>query len=86
MTLGAWATRTNVSAEQFGEGSFDKGIYITMPFDAFFAKSTTSTGTLAWSPLTRDGGARLSRFYQLYDLTSASDTNRFNAGFSNLRE
>ena len=86
MTLGAWATRTNVSAEQFGEGSFDKGIYITLPFDAFFAKSTTSTGTLAWSPLTRDGGARLNRFYQLYDLTSASDTNRFNAGFSNLRE
>ncbi|MEH6671622.1 YjbH domain-containing protein [Halopseudomonas sp.] len=84
MTVGAWATRTNVSAEEFGEGSFDKGIYFTIPFDAFFARSSTSTGTLAWSPLTRDGGARLSRFYQLYDLTSASDTNRFNAGFNSL--
>lgn len=83
-TVGAWATRTNVSAEQFGEGSFDKGIYFTVPFDAFFAKSSTSSGTLSWSPLTRDGGARLSRFYQLYDLTSASDTNRFDAGFSGL--
>jgi len=47
------------------------GIYFTIPFDAFFARSSTSTGTLAWSPLTRDGGARLSRFYQLYDLTGA---------------
>jgi len=44
----------------------------------------TSTGTLAWVPLTRDGGARLSRFYQLYDLTGASDTNRFNAGFDGI--
>lgn len=85
-TVGAWATKTNVSAEQFGEGSFDKGIYFTIPFDAFFARSSTSTGTLAWSPLTRDGGARLSRFYQLYDLTGASDTNRFNAGFGSITE
>ncbi len=86
ITLGAWATRTNVSAEEFGEGSFDKGIYFTFPFDAFFARSSTSQGTLTWNPLTRDGGARLSRFYQLYDLTNASDTNRFNAGFSSLRD
>ncbi|KAA0690822.1 YjbH domain-containing protein [Halopseudomonas laoshanensis] len=86
VTVGAWATRTNVSAEQFGEGSFDKGIYFTIPFDAFFARSTLSKGTISWSPLTRDGGARLSRYYQLYDLTSASDTNRFNDGFNTLRD
>ena len=26
-TLGVFATKTNLSAEEFGEGSFDKGFY-----------------------------------------------------------
>lgn len=86
ITVGAWVTRTNVSAEEFGEGSFDKGVYFTFPFDAFFARSTTSSGTIAWNPLTRDGGARLARRYQLYNLTQAADMSRFNDGFSSLRE
>ena len=86
ITIGGWATQTNVSSEEFGEGSFDKGVYFTFPFDAFFARSTTSTGTIAWNPLTRDGGARLARFYQLYDMTQAADMDHFNDGFSSLRE
>ncbi len=86
VTMGGWATRTNVGSEEFGEGSFDKGIYFTMPFDAFFARSTRSYGTIAWNPLTRDGGARLGRYYQLYDLTDQRDTERFNDGFSRILE
>ena len=86
ITVGAYATQTNVSSEEFGEGSFDKGIYFTFPFDAFFARSSQSQGTIGWNPLTRDGGAKLSRFYQLYDLTRDSDTNRFNDGFNSLRD
>lgn len=84
--MGAWATMTNVSKEEFGEGSFDKGVYIQIPFDAFFIRSTTSVGTIAWNPLTRDGGARLSRYYQLYDQTVDRDLNRFNDGFRRLTE
>ena len=86
VTIGGWATRTNVSAEEFGEGSFDKGVYMSFPFDAFFARSTTATGFVAWRPLTRDGGARLSRYYQLYDLTSDRDLDRFNEGFGSITE
>lgn len=81
ITVGAWATRTDVSAEDYGEGSFDKGIYFTVPFDAFFARSTQSSGTLAWSPVTRDGGARLGRYYNLYDMTRARDMDWFDDGF-----
>ncbi|MDY3199308.1 MAG: YjbH domain-containing protein, partial [Pseudomonadaceae bacterium] len=76
----------NVSAEEFGEGSFDKGIYFTIPFDAFFARSTTSVGSIAWAPVTRDGGARLVRQYHLYDLTQARDIKRFNDGFGMMME
>ena len=73
VTMGAWATKTNVSAEQFGEGSFDKGIYATIPFDVMLPKSSPSNANIVWNPLTRDGGARLSRRFTLFDLTKQRD-------------
>lgn len=84
VTVGAWVTRTDVPAEQFGEGSFDKGVYFTFPFDAFFARSTRSSGTIVWNPLTRDGGARLARYYGLYELTSDRDIELFESEFDQL--
>lgn len=71
--IGAWATKTNVSAAQFGEGSFDKGIYVTIPFDLLLPKSAPGTATAIWTPLTRDGGARLNRSVTLFDLTGQRD-------------
>jgi membrane-associated phospholipid phosphatase len=73
VAVGAWATKTNVAAATFGEGSFDKGIYVAFPFDVVFPKSTTGSGAVVWNPLTRDGGARLNRRFALYDLTSQRD-------------
>ncbi len=73
VTVGAWATKTDVSAEQFGEGSFDKGIYATIPFDVMLPKSSPSTANIVWNPLTRDGGSRLNRRFTLFDLTKQRD-------------
>lgn len=73
VAMGAWATKTNVSAAQFGEGSFDKGIFVNVPFDLMFPKSSADVAQFAWSPLTRDGGARLNRSVALYDLTQLRD-------------
>jgi hypothetical protein len=71
--MGAYFTRTNVSAEQFGEGSFDKGIYVSIPFDAFFTKFSNDTAMILWNPLIRDGGAKLNRMYPLYNVTNMRD-------------
>jgi membrane-associated phospholipid phosphatase len=71
--IGAFVTRTNASAAQFGEGSFDKGIYVSIPFDALLMRSTTGTANFLWKPLTRDGGAKLARSNSLYGLTAARD-------------
>jgi hypothetical protein len=71
--IGAWATKTNVSAEQFGEGSFDKGIYVNIPFDVMMPKSSPPMANIIWNPLTRDGGARLNRKFSLIDLTKQRD-------------
>nr|MDA3921142.1 YjbH domain-containing protein [Salinisphaera sp.] len=69
--LGAYATYTSASVNNtYGEGSFNKGIYLSIPLDAFFTKSTPNQLGFNWSPLTRDGGAFLHRRYTLYGLTS----------------
>ncbi|WP_353982108.1 YjbH domain-containing protein [Salinicola endophyticus] len=66
--VGAWSTFTD-AGDDYGEGSFDKGFYVSIPFDAFFDTSSRNATTIAWQPLTRDGGARLARRYTLYGLT-----------------
>jgi len=76
--MGAYATFTNVSAQRFGEGSFDKGIYVSIPFDLMLLSSHVDTATILWQPLLRDGGARLNRRYTLYDLTRDRDSDNFN--------
>jgi hypothetical protein len=75
--VGFYATKTNVSAEQYGEGTFTKGFYISVPMDLFTVTPTRGRAQVNWVPLTRDGGQMLGRKYQLYDLTSDRDA-RFN--------
>lgn len=77
MTMGAYATKTNVSAAEFGEGSFDKGIYFSIPLDTVLPRSTRSQATINWAPLIRDGGAMLNRKYPLYNLTGERDERFF---------
>ncbi|MFB2659161.1 YjbH domain-containing protein [Shewanella mangrovisoli] len=69
--VGAFATKTNLSSEEYGEGSFTKGFYISVPFDLMTIKSTHSRAFLSWIPLTRDGGQMLGRKYNLFDVTDA---------------
>ena len=56
---GIYFTNTNVSAELFGEGSFDKGFYFDIPMDLFSSNYRGGYSSFKLSPLTRDGGAKL---------------------------
>jgi len=69
MIVGAFASRTNMSAEEFGEGSFTKGFYFSIPFDTVSLKPTTSRGNFAWQPITRDGGQMLGKRNSLFGIT-----------------
>jgi hypothetical protein len=65
--IGAYATFTDVSFEDFGEGSFDKGLRFTIPLEPFLGRPTRRSYGLTLQPLTRDGGARVhvdGRLYQ----------------------
>jgi len=64
--VGAFATRTDISFEDFGEGSFDKGLRITIPTDWTIGTPTRQAFTLDLRSLQRDGGARLSVQDRLY--------------------
>lgn len=69
MIVGAHITKTDLSADEYGEGSFNKGFYISIPFDLMTANPTTRRGNLDWSPLNRDGGQALSRKHHLIGLS-----------------
>lgn len=57
--MGAYFTRTNLSKIEYGEGSFDKGVYFDIPFSIFDKNSKKGSNFILIQPLTRDGGAKL---------------------------
>ncbi len=61
LRFGVFATFTDVSSEQFGEGSFDKGLFFNIPIYGNFIDYT-------WRPLTKDPGAKLARRNTIHDL------------------
>jgi len=66
--VGAFATRTNVSAGNFGEGSFDKGIRVTIPVAWMIGRPTKQSTNFTIRPLTRDGGQRVNINGRLYEM------------------
>ncbi len=70
IVFGAYAAFTNVSAEEYGEGSFTKGFYISIPFDVFSLSPAKGRGRIPWVPISRDGGQLLHRPVELIGLTS----------------
>ena len=71
--VGAFASITNVSAEDFGEGSFDKGIRMEIPLSYFSGHPSRSVRNFVLRPLGRDGGARLQVNDRLRDTLRSYD-------------
>ncbi len=64
--VGGYVTLTDVPFDTFGEGSFDKAIYVSIPIDWIISSPTRSKRRLTLRPITRDGGANLSSARKLY--------------------
>ena len=65
--VGGFFTLTDVSSADFGEGSFDKGINLTVPLDWFLGTPGKRTLSTTIRPIQRDGGARLEVPGRLYE-------------------
>lgn len=84
ITVGAFATFTDVSAEQFGEGRFDKGIYFIIPLDNIYVKSSRGSLGWLWRPLTRDGGQMLASRRALIGQVESADGSRLRRNWNTL--
>lgn len=71
IVVGAYAAITDMSSEEYGEGSFTKGFYVSIPFDVFSLKSATGRGRIPWIPIARDGGQMLNKPVSLNALTES---------------
>jgi len=77
--VGAFATLTDAPFRRFGEGSFDKGIFLRIPLDLFGVESRSSVGATI-RPVQRDGGQRLAVDSPLYELTRDGRADDFRRG------
>ncbi len=75
-SLGVFATKTNVSSEVFGEGSFDKGFYFSIPTKLFYPDYRTGNISFGLHPLTKDAGSFLAVHNSLHSILG--DSNRHN--------
>ena len=72
MNIGAFFALTDISKEEFGEGSFDKGIYFNLPLQVFYKDYRTNQTGFSIRPLTRDGAARLKHNFNLWSITTSA--------------
>jgi len=65
--IGAFATVTDATAEEFGDGAFDKGVRFSVPLNWALGNQTKQTFGTTLRPGSGDGGARLNVDGRLYD-------------------
>lgn len=75
--VGVFATKTNVSSEEFGEGSFDKGFRVSLPLTFFTGQPSQTVYSTIIRPIQRDGGARLDVRGRLYDTLRNDDSGSY---------
>lgn len=72
--IGAYVTQTEISYEDFGDGSYNKGVRISIPQDFFTGSPTTSTYGTTVRTRAGDGGARLDVDGRLYGIVRDAHT------------
>jgi len=80
---GVWFSNTNVSAVQFGEGSFDKGFYMNIPLNIFSKSYSKNSQGVSVRSMTRDGAQKLELRNRLIDSFYGATYNEFNENWFN---
>ncbi len=71
--VGAYFTLTDVTEEDFGEGSFDKGVTLEIPFRWTVPFETKTNNSIGLTSVSRDGGANLDVSNRLYPIVRDYD-------------
>ncbi len=84
LRLGFYFTRTDMSFKDFGEGSFDKGFYFSIPNDLIFNTFSKGNIGLHLKTMTRDGGAKLNLHNKLDEMMIFNNNHEINLGWFGL--
>jgi len=84
--VGAFFSLTDISDEEFGEGSFDKGFYFNIPIQSFFTNYRPGLTSFGLRPLTRDGAAKLNVGHDLYGVTDSASAYNIEFGWDEFYE
>ncbi|MEF9603297.1 YjbH domain-containing protein, partial [Paracoccus sp. PXZ] len=79
--IGGWVTKTDMSTEEFGEGSFDKGVTISIPLGWGTGEPSLRRVGGDIRSLSRDGGSRLRVGGRLYDKVRDSHSGQLYQGW-----
>ena len=74
--MGSFFSLTDISKEEFGEGSFDKGFYFWWPIDLFYGNHKREMDGWGLKPITRDGAQALMHGYHLWGTTDSAWNSR----------
>lgn len=66
--IGAYVTQTDMSYDDFGNGSYNKGVQVSIPQDFFTGSPTRGRYSNTFRTRVGDGGARLQVDGRLYDI------------------
>ena len=77
LRIGAFFSLTDISEEEFGEGSFDKGFYFWIPVDIFSNRNMQRAFGWGLRPITRDGAQSLNYAHPLWGVTDPASDHRF---------
>jgi hypothetical protein len=73
--MGIFFSFTDISKEEFGEGSFDKGFFFNLPIQMFFEDYSRGMTGFGLRPLTRDGAQPLIHAQDLWSTTYGASIN-----------
>jgi len=82
--VGGYFALTDVSFNDFGEGSFDKGFFFKIPINAFVPYETRYAFSENIKPIQGDGGARLEVPGRLNEVISEYKINKINGTWSRI--
>lgn len=84
MRVGAYFALTDISKEEFGEGSFDKGFYFQIPLSLFLDGYTKRKIPWGLRPLTRDGAASLVHGQTIWGITGEASSDAISRSWNEI--
>ena len=84
--IGAFTTFSDMSQSDFGAGSFDKGLYMVVPFDFFWFRQSRKKETFRFQRLGKNGGQKIQHNNTLFDMVTQNQEHRIRNNWRSIVE